>query len=118
MTIREAMVLAFVVLALVVWLIWPKLGGNWVIVTRGGEVLGRYTLLEPDRVPIQGGNGFSLVLVVEGGQARVEDSTCPDLICQHHAPISRVGEAIICLPAQISVTVEGRNFYGPDAISG
>lgn len=118
MTIPEAVVLAFVVLLLVIWAVFPRMRGASVTVERGGEVLGRYALLEPNRVPIQGVNGFSLVLVVEDGQAWVEESTCPDLICQRHAPISRAGAAIICLPARISVTVEGRDLYGPDAISG
>lgn len=116
---KEAAVLVVLVLALAVWLVWPRLGGNWVIVTRGGEVLGRYALNTPDRIPIQGDNGFSLTLVIdEGWQARVEDSTCPDLICQHHAPIFKEGESIICLPGRVTITVEGVEYYGYDALSG
>lgn len=118
MTWKEAGVLAVTVLALAVWLLFPKSSGVWAVVEQGGEVIGRYALAQPARVPIQGVNSFSLVLVVEDGQAWVEDSTCPDLICQHHAPISKAGEAIICLPARISVTIEGREAHGPDAISG
>ncbi len=107
-----------VCLALVVWLLLPRQAGAQVVVTRSGEELGRYVLDVPTQVPIQGANGFSLTLVVEGGQAHVEDSTCPDLICQHHAPVDKTGESIICLPGQVSITVEGGGDLDQDAVSG
>ncbi len=107
-----------VCLALVVWLLLPRQAGAQVVVTRGGEELGRYALDVPTQVSIQGANGFSLTLVVEDGQAHVEDSTCPDLICQHHAPVDKTGESIICLPGQVSITVEGGGDLDQDAVSG
>lgn len=110
--------MAALVLGLAIWLLFPKSAGGEVVVTRGGEELGRYALNAPGRVPVQGANGFSLVLVVEGGRARVEESTCPDLICQRHAPISGEGESIICLPGQVTIRVEGGERHGPDALSG
>ena len=115
---KEAAALAILALALFIWLIWPTAVGPQVVGTRGGEELGRYALDTPVRFPIQGANGFSLTLVVDVGQAWVEDSTCPDLICQHHVPISKTGESIICLPGQVTITVEGGKRYEHDAISG
>ena len=117
-TLGEAAVLAALVLVLIVWLVLPKRTGAQAILTRSGEELGRYALDTPVRVPVEGANGFSLTLVVEDGMAHVEGSTCPDLICQHHAPISKTGEAIICLPGQVSVTIEGGERLGQDAVSG
>ena len=117
-TLGEAAVLAALVLVLIVWLVLPKRAGAQAVLTRSGEELGRYALDTPARVPVEGANGFSLTLVVEDGMVHVEDSTCPDLICQHHAPISKTGEAIICLPGQVSVSVEGGEHHGPDAVSG
>ena len=35
----------------------------------------------------------------------MEDSTCPDLICQKHSAVSKAGQQIICLPARIVLTV-------------
>lgn len=114
----ELGVLAALALVLAAFLLWPKRSGAQVILARGGEELGRYALDEPVRVPVQGVNGFSLTLVVEEGRAHVEDSTCPDLICQHHAPVSKEGEAIICLPGQVTVTVEGGERLAQDALAG
>ncbi len=118
LTGKEAAVLLLIVVALVLWLLLPKAAGARVVLARGGEELGRYDLDKPCRVDVSGANGFSLTLVIEDGAAHVEDSTCPDLICQHHSPISKAGESIICLPGQVSVTVEGGESHGPDAVTG
>ncbi len=107
-----------IVAALVLWLLLPKAAGAQVVLERGGEELGRYALDKPCRVEVSGANGFSLTLVIENGAARVEESTCPDLICQRHAPISKAGESIVCLPGQVSVRVEGGEGHGPDAVTG
>ncbi len=118
LTGKEAVVLLLIVAALVLWLLLPKAAGARVVLARGGEELGVYELDKPCRVEVAGANGFSLTLVVENGGAHVEDSTCPDLICQHHAPISKAGESIVCLPGQVSVSVEGGEGHGPDAVTG
>ncbi len=118
MTPREGVCLVLLAAGLALWLFWPGRTGGQAVLTRSGEELGRYALNAPQRVPVQGANGFSLTLVVEGGAAHVEDSTCPDLICQRHAPISRTGEAIICLPGQVTVTIEGGDRLEQDALSG
>ena len=118
LTVGEGIILAALVFGLIVWLVLPKKTGAQVILTRSGKELARYALDTPTSIPVEGANGFSLTLVIEDGMAHVEDSTCPDLICQHHAPISKTGEAIICLPGQISVTIEGGERLGQDAVSG
>lgn len=118
LTRKELLALVGLALALVVWLLWPKAEGAVAVVRRGGEEIGRYALDRPVRMAISGANGFSLRVVVEDGAVHVEDSTCPDLICQRHVPISKSGQAIVCLPGQVTITVEGGDRHGPDAISG
>lgn len=49
----------------------------------------------------------SLTIKVESGKVRVTDSTCRDRMCVKHAPISRPGERIICLPSRITVEITG-----------
>lgn len=118
LTGAEAGILAVLALALAVWLLIPKTAGARAVLARGGEELGRYALDKPCRVAVSGANGFALTLVIKDGAAHVEDSTCPDLICQRHSPISKAGESIVCLPGQVSVTVEGGEDRGPDAYTG
>lgn len=118
LTRREAVILALLALALLLWLVFPKSAGERVIVTVSGEELGVYPLNEPAQVPINGVNGLTNLLVIEKGQARVEAANCPDLLCQRHSPISKAGESIVCLPGQIVISVEGGSGHGPDAVSG
>ena len=45
-------------------------------------------------------------LVIEDGKAYVSEADCPDKICVDHAPISRVGETIVCLPHGVVIAIE------------
>lgn len=118
MTIKKWEVLVIVVLAaaLTLWALWPKAPGNTVEIRVDSQVVGSYSLSQDMTLPLSGYNGFSLTLHIQDGQAYVDSSTCPDLICQHHAPISEAGEQIICLPARIVIAVTGEE-GGVDAVT-
>lgn len=103
----EWILLFLLIAGLSLWAFWPKSAGNTVTITADGSEAGRYSLLKDITVPVKGYGDFTLTLVVENGQAQVEGSTCPDLICQQHRPISRAGEQIICLPARVVISVIG-----------
>ena len=114
---REATVLAVAILVLLVWIFWPKSQGGTVVITVDGTETGRYAFSQPMETVVDGYGGFHLKLIIQDGEAHVEESTCPDLICQHHAPISAAGEQIICLPGRIVISVIGEE-AGIDAITG
>ena len=99
--------LALVLLAaaLAVWALWPKQPGKRVTITVDGMEQGSYALAADTEITIAGYGGYSLRLVIQNGKAHVEDSTCPDLICQKHSAVSKAGQQIICLPARIVLTV-------------
>ncbi len=118
LTKGEAAVLLAVLAALLLWLLLPRSAGGQVVVTVGGQELGRWLLVEDRTLPVQGAGGFSLTLVIQDGAAWVEGSTCPDLICQHHSPIQNRGESIVCLPGQVVITVAGGSGEEVDAIAG
>ncbi len=113
---RELILLIVLIAALALWALWPKSPGNAVEVRVDSQVIGSYPLSEDLTLPLSGYNDFSLTLIVQNGKAYVEDSTCPDLICQHHAPISEAGAQIVCLPARIVITVTGEE-GGVDAVT-
>ena len=48
----------------------------------------------------------SNTLVIKDEMADMIFADCPDQICVKHAPISNVGETIICLPNKVVVTIE------------
>ncbi len=103
----EVLAVLILALGLGLWAFWPKGAGNTVTVTVDGVKTGAYALDRDLVQPIAGYGGFQLTLVVSEGKAHVEDSACPDLICQHHSPISRSGEQIVCLPGRVVITVTG-----------
>lgn len=43
----------------------------------------------------------------ENGEIRMLQSSCPDLICVHHAAVSRTGENIVCLPHKLVIEIVG-----------
>lgn len=53
---------------------------------------------------IQAGEGN--VVLVRGGEAKMLRADCQDQICVQSAPISRRGQAIVCLPNGVSVRLE------------
>ena len=113
----EIIALFVLIAGLSLWAFWPKGEGSTARVTVDGETVLEVSLLQEGEYPLEGYGGFSLRVMVEKGQVRVEESTCPDLICQNHAPISRAGEQIVCLPARIVVTITGEEAEA-DAVVG
>lgn len=114
---KELLLLSILVLALCLWAFWPKASGDTVTVTVDGTCVLEKSLIQSGAYPIDGYGGFSLVLVIENGQAHVEESTCPDLICEHHSPISKAGEQIVCLPGRTVISITGQE-VSYDATTG
>lgn len=71
-----------------------------------GEQSGEYYLDKTGEYEIQGKNGITLVLVVEKDGVSVKNADCPDKLCEKTGKITAVGQSIICLPGNISVSLE------------
>lgn len=96
-----------VVLAAVLWLAFSGgQAGNLLTVTTPS---GMFSLsLSQDTVrPIAGRNGYTLTLSVQDGRVCVSQADCPDKLCVHSGWIGRSGQVIACVPAGITVRVEG-----------
>ena len=104
---KELILLAALILALGIWALWPKQAGNTVTVTADGREVFTAPIGSSARTPIAEYEDFSLTVVVENGRVWVEDSNCPDLVCQNHAPISKAGEQIVCLPHRLVISITG-----------
>lgn len=93
--------------------------GDAVTVTVDGNVFGTYSLAEDRTVEIRTGEDGKEInlLVIENGEARVVEASCPDGICAAHKPISRNGESIVCLPHRVVVTVRTSESDEPDVIA-
>ncbi|MCH5192559.1 MAG: NusG domain II-containing protein [Oscillospiraceae bacterium] len=56
-----------------------------------------------------------MVFTVREGAVSVTESDCGDRVCVRTGAVSHVGEAIICVPNRVAVTVEGGG-DGPDVV--
>lgn len=79
--------------------------GDFAVVLVDGVEKARLPLSKDAEFSIESEGGVN-TLVIEGGKARVTFADCPDGICVDHAPISKVGETIVCLPHSVVVAIE------------
>ena len=70
-----------------------------------GTVIGRYSLSEARTLTVPDEDGGYNTLVFENGTVRMQDADCPDRLCVRQGEISRLGEAIVCLPHGLVITV-------------
>lgn len=122
-------IVAFVVVLAVVCgtLIWGRtaeVGELTVVITADGQEVERVALdVFPDTPQVYYGNGYTLQVSTEtdGKQGIcVSVSDCPTQDCVHTGTITRAGQSIVCLPARISIVLEGNvaSGDGPDLVIG
>lgn len=111
---------AALLLALSVWLCLSLSGreGSVAVISQNGRELYRIELqavTEPYRLELPG--ECPAVLLFEPGSVCFEEAACPDKLCVRTGKLSRAGEAAVCLPAGITVRIEGDNRQ-IDAVTG
>ena len=89
-----------------------------VVISAEGETLEQGTLLELSGIHVYTNRGYTLTVEIADGAVNVVDSDCPGHDCQHTPPISRAGESIVCLPAQIVISLQGASTDAPDVVVG
>ena len=99
------LVIGFIMIAVSLILVGKK--GNSVLITVDGHEQITLPLDIDTTYEIQGYDGGKNYLVIEDGQAYLEDATCPDHLCVNMGKISEVGQSIICLPNRVVVEVVG-----------
>ena len=114
-----AVVIALAVVAALLFYL-PKTGGGdqlTLVITVGGQEQSRtpVTQLPDGPVRIEGRGGYTLTLSPPYSDlpfspewsVRVSDSDCPGQDCVHTGAISRAGQSIVCLPAQVVISLVG-----------
>ena len=91
-----------------------RVNGAAIKVTVNGEVVGEYPLAIDNVYKLNGGTN---ILTVKGGIAYMSYSNCPDHVCENTGKVKYVGEMIVCLPNNISITVVGNDENGVDFVS-
>lgn len=115
-----AAIVALLAVAVALWFYLPKAqsGELTVVISVGGEETERVKLSSFTETTVTH-NGYTLHITADGDGVRVTDSDCPTQDCVHTGTITRAGQSIVCLPAQVVVHLEGAASAGaPDVIVG
>ncbi|MBQ7652980.1 MAG: NusG domain II-containing protein [Clostridia bacterium] len=97
-------VILIMVVALLLVLFLPRQEAAGVKIYYKGELV-RTVAFDGSAYPVLKYNGVTIV--IEEGKAYVYESTCKNQYCVKHAPISKSGESIVCLPNQVVVKIYG-----------
>lgn len=99
-----------------------KTGELTVVLEQGGEEVERLPLSKTvtlSRQWTQGGQVYDFCISIDGEGVWVESSTCPTQDCVHTGRITRAGQSIVCLPAQLVIHLEGASdSTAPDVMVG
>lgn len=116
-----AVALLAAVTALLFYLPRTQSGHLTAVITQHGQVVRCVALSGMDKeqvIELDDGT-YHLTVRVSAAGAYVSHSDCPTQDCVHTGAISRAGQSIVCLPAQVVVYLEGTPAAGqPDVIVG
>ena len=114
-----ALIIALLAVAAALWFYLPRSqsGQLTVVISVAGEETRRVPLSDFTETTVTGG-GYTLRVSTRDGGVAVTDSDCPTQDCVHTGVITRAGQSIVCLPAQVVVHLEGAAPDAPDVIVG
>lgn len=114
-----ALLIALLAVAAALWFYLPRSqsGQLTVVISVAGEETRRVPLSDFTETTVSGG-GYTLRVSTRDGGVAVTDSDCPTQDCAHTGVITRAGQSIVCLPAQVVVHLEGTAPDAPDVIVG
>lgn len=92
--------------------LWLSLSpqGTKAIVEKSGEVVLERDLAqlsEPETFTLEGEQGLEVTVELSPQGAAVVSSDCPDQVCVRTGTLTKVGETAVCLPARITLRLEG-----------
>lgn len=94
-----------------------KGSGSTAKITVNGKLFGTYDLNDDQTIEIKK-DGKTNIVRIEDGKVLMESASCKNQVCVHTGRISHAGQSIVCLPNRVSVTIEGKEAAGYDAVSG
>jgi hypothetical protein len=79
--------------------------GTYVQVRVDGTVIANYSLEKNCTYEIQGTQESANLLVIQDGQAWIDEASCPDGLCKQMGKIDKNGQSIICLPNKVVIEI-------------
>lgn len=90
-------------------------GARAVVITEAGERF--YDLHSDQELTLTGHDGIVVHMEIADGRARFSASDCPDGLCVASGWLSRTGQTAACVPARITLRIDGGNTDGVDAVA-
>ena len=122
-TVWDGLVVAVVVAlaAIVAIVFYGNKQGNGdlkAVVSVGNQMVDTLPLSGESKTYTYRNNGYTLHVRIMDNGVCVQESDCPSQDCVHTGTITRAGQSIVCLPAQIVIHLEGASSDAPDVIVG
>ena len=89
-------------------LLFRDSGGAMAEISSDGEVVCTVDLRIDQEMQIESENGGTNLIVVEDGQIRVKEASCPDQVCVLRGDCSG-GTPVVCLPNRLVITFLGES---------
>ena len=90
---------------------------QYVHILRGDVLVERLPIGENRCAHHVEGAKASVTVAVEDRTVRITAATCKHKTCMTLGAISRPGQTLVCIPAQISIAIEGRDAFGVDGVT-
>ena len=98
---------AGLVAALTAW-VWSGDRGDSVVIRAAGQIVKNLPLTHAQTVSVDGPLGTTRI-AIEPGRARVVADPSPRQLCVKQGWLTQSGQAVLCLPNQVSLEIRGRN---------
>lgn len=85
----------------------PSSGGLKLTVRKNSEIVYSARLSDCDGELVCIDEEYNVYLLLENDGVTVTSSDCPDKVCVETGKITRAGQSIVCLPAHISIEIQG-----------
>lgn len=79
------------------------------VIRQGNKIIKEVDLDEikgPERLEISG--DYRVVILIEKGRIRFEESNCPDKVCVKTGWLEKPGDTAVCLPGRFMIKIEGK----------
>ena len=86
--------------------LWTNQPANKLRIQLGDKTYGIYSLNQSKLIQIKSKLGEASILI-QNGQVRFQQSSCRNQYCVHQGWLKHAGQAAICLPNQLSITLLG-----------
>lgn len=74
-------------------------------VSAEGQIIGTFPLSKELDIVIEGYQGGTNHFVIRNGGASVTEASCPDKVCVRQGIAKEAGQALVCLPHKVIITI-------------